>query len=78
MSGGPPEGPIHRVVSEPPYDINAAQRGLPGAVCRNEISQSWISGVKYDPVPKKGDEYPFACLRVTWRSASTNAGTCAG
>ncbi|MEU5869883.1 NucA/NucB deoxyribonuclease domain-containing protein [Nonomuraea sp. NPDC047529] len=60
MPGGSASRPIHRVVSDPLYDLNAAQRSLSDAVCRREISSTWVSDVKYDPLAKNCDEYPFA------------------
>ncbi|WP_113705337.1 DNRLRE domain-containing protein [Nonomuraea lactucae] len=60
MPGGSPQRPIHRIVSDPLYDLNAAQRTKSEAVCHREIAKTWISDVKYDPLAKNCDEFPFA------------------
>ncbi|MFD9949567.1 DNRLRE domain-containing protein [Nonomuraea sp. NPDC059023] len=60
MPGGSASRPLHRVVSDPNYDLNAAQRGRSEAVCRREISSTWVSDVAFDPLAKNCDEYPFA------------------
>ena len=60
MPGETPGNPLHRVVSDPLYDLNAAQRGLSETVCKREISKTWVSDVRFDPLAKNCDEYPFA------------------
>ncbi|MFC4531762.1 DNRLRE domain-containing protein [Sphaerisporangium dianthi] len=61
MPGGSPQRPIHRVVSSPVYDFNAAQREKSEAVCRKEIKKTWISNVLlYPQLAENCDEYPFA------------------
>jgi hypothetical protein len=61
IPGGSPQRPIHRVVSDPVYDFNAAQRDRSERVCKKEISKTWISNVLLYPLLAENcDEYPFA------------------